>query len=1003
MLGPYRIIEQVGQGGMATVYKAYHAAMDRYAAIKVLPRQLAENPEFMGRFQQEARTIANLEHARILPVYDYGESDGTTYLVMRYLDAGTLKDRMKAGSLPLADVDRLFTQLAEALEYAHKRGVVHRDLKPSNVLVDTQGDLFLTDFGIAKLLESGGAQFTTTGAMMGTPAYMSPEQAQGEKVDQRTDIYSLGIMLYELVTGRVPFEAETPLAVVLKQINALLPPPSSLKPDIAPGIERLLLKALAKDPEARFATIGEFLAAWKTALSEASTVRATAPDPLEIKAAAPTVISTPAPAREPETVTAEPRPISPGAPAETTSAPQRKLPLGPILGGVAVLAVILVGAIVIIPRLRGGDNEPRATATAEQSAAATSGPQATSEPPTAEPAATPLPPSPPADFTWQSWTAANRVRTVFVKGGELYAAGPGGITVWNTADGTVLRRYTTGDGLPHPNIFSVWVDDDGTLWAATEGGLGRLNPGESDWTVYGPDDGLDSQLVTSVVRAGELLIVGSQYSDREGSGLNLFDGQSWQAAPNFPSVHQDLALEAGKLSTFVNVILPAPDGLLWVGTSVGLGRYERDSQTWTRYTTDDGLPDNNIFSLYVDQAGVLLVGTGVGAARFDGQAFQTTEQGPPYGVYGITQDQEGRYYFSGGGGIWRFDPDQANWDEFSTQTGALTVYELTGAAAGEDGVLYFGSDGAGVWRYAEGEFTAWYEPASTVVASLGAILPAPDGGELWFIEAYGSYIDRFNFAQNAWEPFTENPCDCYPMTVDAGGNLWGWRYQEGFVILAPDGNLSQVSADQGLPVEYEVRSVAPLADGTAWLGTYGQGVARYEGGQITEILTAENTGFASDFARTVFLASDGSLWVSTDGSVSRRTPDGTWEHFREGDVFDGDNFDYAADFAEDEQGGIWVATRGAWVYRYADGKWTQFVGGRAGVALPSPYVNAVAVAPDGSLWFATDGGAARFDGNAWTAYKVQDGLINNYIYDVYVEPSGAVWFATSGGVTRWGP
>ncbi|MEK6574150.1 MAG: serine/threonine-protein kinase, partial [Chloroflexota bacterium] len=209
-LGPYRIINQIGQGGMATVYKAYHAAMDRYVAVKVLPRQLAESKEFMGRFQQEARTIANLEHPHILPVHDFGESGGITYFVMRFLDTGTLKERIAAGSLSLAEVDRLFTQLADALGYAHQRGVVHRDIKPSNVLVDARGDVFLTDFGIAKLME-GAAQFTATGAITGTPAYMSPEQARGEKLDQRSDIYSLGIVLYEMVTGRVPFEAETPL------------------------------------------------------------------------------------------------------------------------------------------------------------------------------------------------------------------------------------------------------------------------------------------------------------------------------------------------------------------------------------------------------------------------------------------------------------------------------------------------------------------------------------------------------------------------------------------------------------------------------------------------------------------------------------------------------------------------------------------------------------------------------------------------------------------------
>jgi serine/threonine protein kinase len=267
---------------MATVYKAYHAAMDRYVAIKVLPRQLAESPEFVGRFQQEARTIANLEHPHILPVHDYGESEGITYLVMRFLDAGTLKERLQGSAPSLAEIDRLFAQLADALAYAHDHGVVHRDLKPSNVLVDARGNLFLTDFGIAKLLEAS-PQFTRTGAMIGTPAYMSPEQAQGLKVDQRSDIYSLGIILYEMVTGRVPYEAETPLAVVLKHLNEPLPIPSSVKPGISPAIERVILKALSKNVDDRFASVAEFQAAWRQAFNEtqgeADTVAAATPAP----------------------------------------------------------------------------------------------------------------------------------------------------------------------------------------------------------------------------------------------------------------------------------------------------------------------------------------------------------------------------------------------------------------------------------------------------------------------------------------------------------------------------------------------------------------------------------------------------------------------------------------------------------------------------------------------------------------------------------------------------
>ena len=273
MLGPYRIINQIGQGGMATVYKAYQPSMDRHVAVKVLPSQLAESTEFVKRFQQEARTIARLEHPHILPVFDYGESDGTAYFVMRYLEAGTLKDRMVAGRpLPINEIDRIFTQLTDALSYAHSHGVIHRDLKPANALVDSAGNLFLTDFGIAKLLESASPRLTQTDAIMGTPAYISPEQAQAQTVDQRSDIYSLGIILYEMVTGRVPFTADTPLAVILKHISDPMPLPSALKTDIPAPIEQVILKALAKEPQDRFSTAAEFLSAWKRALNEKDSV-----------------------------------------------------------------------------------------------------------------------------------------------------------------------------------------------------------------------------------------------------------------------------------------------------------------------------------------------------------------------------------------------------------------------------------------------------------------------------------------------------------------------------------------------------------------------------------------------------------------------------------------------------------------------------------------------------------------------------------------------------------
>ena len=359
------------------------------------------------------------------------------------------------------------------------------------------------------------------------------------------------------------------------------------------------------------------------------------------------------------------------------------------------------------------------------------------------------------------------------------------------------------------------------------------------------------------------------------------------------------------------------------------------------------------------------------------------------------------YYLSGGGGIWRYDPANVNWEEFSSQTGDLPVYETTGSIAAEDGALFFGTDGVGPLYYNGQAFTPWYIDDSTVAAAHGRILPAPDLGELWFIEIYGAYTDRFDLQNEVWRPWTESPCDCTPLALDEQGNVWGSRWSQGFVIRTPEGALTEVGAAAGLPAEINVRGLAPLADGTAWIGTEDDGLAFYDGENVTWVDEAEG-GPPRARVFALFLASDGALWTGVGDQISRRSPDGEWEHFRRGEALDG-NFGFAADFAEDEDGGIWVATQGAGVNVYQDEAWTQYVDGQAGVQLPSNYLNAVTLDPDGSLWFGTAAGAARFDGSDWTTYAVRDGLIQAEVFDVYVEPDGVVWFATGGGVTRLQP
>jgi tRNA A-37 threonylcarbamoyl transferase component Bud32 len=265
-LGNYEIIEMIGKGGMAAVYKGYQASMNRYVAIKVMSQQFSEQESFIQRFQNEAQLIAQLEHAHILPVYEFGKEANLLYIVMRYLPTGTLEDRIKESNLPFKEAIAIFTQIAGALNYAHSRGVIHRDLKPANILLDAQGNAFLSDFGIAKSIE-GTQNLTGTGSVVGTPTYMSPEQGMGEAIDGRSDIYALGVMLFEMLTGSVPFKAENPMAVMLKHINEPPPQPRALNPAIHPDVEAVVLRALAKTREARYQTAQEMIDALNYAVS----------------------------------------------------------------------------------------------------------------------------------------------------------------------------------------------------------------------------------------------------------------------------------------------------------------------------------------------------------------------------------------------------------------------------------------------------------------------------------------------------------------------------------------------------------------------------------------------------------------------------------------------------------------------------------------------------------------------------------------------------------------
>ena len=266
-LGKYRLIEQIGQGGMASVFKGVDGDTGWDVAVKVMSPVMAQDSQFTKRFQREAEVVMRLKHPHIVPVVDYGQDAGYAYLVMPLLEVGSFADKLHEGPLTPSEGGIFVEQLGGALQFAHEQGVIHRDVKPSNILLDDKGNALLADFGLARIHD---ASVSLTGsALLGTPAYMSPEQARGEKVSAASDQYSLGVILFQLCTGELPFQAETPMAVMLKHINEPIPLARLRSPNVLEVIERVILKATAKIPSERFGSVGEMNAAFQAALSHA--------------------------------------------------------------------------------------------------------------------------------------------------------------------------------------------------------------------------------------------------------------------------------------------------------------------------------------------------------------------------------------------------------------------------------------------------------------------------------------------------------------------------------------------------------------------------------------------------------------------------------------------------------------------------------------------------------------------------------------------------------------
>lgn len=265
-IGPYEILEQIGAGGMATVYRARQTKLDRPVALKIMHQAFQADPNFAARFEREAQIVARLDHPNIIPLYDYDTHEGRPYLVMKVVEGRTLKNMLSEKALTLDEIMAILPPIASALTYAHSQGILHRDVKPSNIILDASGTPYLMDFGLARVATAGESTLSAD-MILGTPQYISPEQAQGGgQIDARADVYSLGVVLYELVVGQAPFTGDTPYIIVHKHIFSEPPPPSQVNPEVPPAVEAVILKALAKQPDDRYATPDDLATAFREAV-----------------------------------------------------------------------------------------------------------------------------------------------------------------------------------------------------------------------------------------------------------------------------------------------------------------------------------------------------------------------------------------------------------------------------------------------------------------------------------------------------------------------------------------------------------------------------------------------------------------------------------------------------------------------------------------------------------------------------------------------------------------
>lgn len=954
-LGPYRVLAQIGQGGMATVYKAYQPAMDRQVALKVLPPHFMQDPSFVERFEREARTIARLEHPHILPVHDYGQSDdGTTYIVMRYIDAGTLSDRLKRGPMPLPDALRLFEQIADALDYAHEQGVLHRDIKPSNVLVDNRNQPFLTDFGLARMVE--GNSNLTGSIILGTPAYMAPELGEGRPANHLTDIYALGVVLYELLTGQPPFEAETPLAVMLKHMTDPLPLPRDVNPNIPPTIEKVVLKSLAKEPEDRFQSVQALLDALQDARADIP-IQAITPPETEKR---------PEPAVKTETETDKP------------PQPQRRRRL--IFGGLGLLLFCCCTFGVLGALNNDNDSTP-------------GGPNQVADAPSDTALLPTVPPEEQAagvaefDPGWTWYRNHNVVQVLAIQGNTVWAGTEAGLVRWERQTGD-YEIIETAAGYPLLGITTLYAHSDGSLWLAGNGVV-RL---ENGTVTYLNDEGeLADQDIHRFFELGPNGFFATAGYDAD--GIYRFVDNTWQKAefdlPNRPL-------------SGIQAIAAGQGDILALGLGEDGGLIINNGDTWQRLNPDNNLPFTNIRDLTFgpgDSLWMLDEDSGQ-IATFDGERFgQAAEL---MDVVGSTlhYDRAGSQLWLGTAydGLWRYDGTELV--RFGPADG-MPETAIMAITQDNDGVLWLGTSN-GLLRFDGETFEPWIiEEAGPPFNAAQQIVSGREG-EVRFVQLWGGdSLAEFSRTTQDWAEI-DMPSSVEAIAQDDNGN-WLLGTSEGLWRETPTGEFSLLLEAEALPGL--ITTLSPTSNDDVWIGTEaGLRVFDLDNSILLDDITGE---FPPVPIRSLSIVDDDVVLVGT-GSTDENpaalvvTVEGLVDDVIEaGDIF-GEDAAAIESITVDSEGRLWVGTWGDGVWRLdmddAD-SWRKF-GPDEGV---SGEVLSLAAGPNGIIWVGTwYNGLYRFEPDAgWTHITPEDGLPGWAVFSLATDESGQLWVGTESGLGRF--